>query len=175
MKIQKLPLPLALALIAGTSLLSLTYVASAQHQHSAKDHASHGESSSGELAKNVDTRTLVEFPSQMRLHTLASMRDHLLAVSEIQAALAKGAYDNAADVAEQRLGMSSLKAHGAHDSSKFMPQGMRDVGTSMHRAASRFAIEAKNASATGELKPSLEALSAVTKACVACHAGYRLQ
>lgn len=167
--------PFALTLLVGASLLGLTYVASAQHQHSAADHSGHGHAAAGKADSTEDSRTLVQFPAQMRAHTLISMRDHLLALSEIQEALAKGAYDKAADVAEQRLGMSSLKAHGAHESSKYMPQGMQDLGTSMHHGASRFAIEAKNASATGDLKPALQALSKVTQACVACHAGYRLQ
>jgi len=34
------------------------------------------------------------------------MRDHLLAVFEIQSALAAGQYDRAADIAERRLGMT---------------------------------------------------------------------
>lgn len=173
---MKLPkLSVALALAAGTSLLGLSYVVSAQHQHGSADHAGHGKSSATNPESSVDTRTLVQFPAPMRVHTLASMRDHLLALSEIQEALAKGSFDKASEVAEWRLGMSSLKAHGAHDSSKYMPQGMQDIGTSMHKSASRFAIEAKNGSATGDLKPALEALSKVTQACVACHAGYRLQ
>jgi cytochrome c556 len=55
-----------------------------------------------------------------------------------------------------------------------MPKGMAEAGNAMHRAASRFAIAAQTAGATGELKPALEALSQVTHACVSCHAGYRL-
>ncbi|MDO9597092.1 MAG: hypothetical protein Q7J47_05160 [Azoarcus sp.] len=126
-------------------------------------------------AADGDSRQLVGFPAAMREHTLTSMRDHLLALAEIQAALAARAYDKAAEVAEQRLGMSSLQAHGAHESSRYMPQGMQDIGSSMHRRASRFAIEAKNAAVTGEVEPALAALARTTEACVACHAGYRLQ
>lgn len=130
-------------------------------------HAGHGAS--------ADPRRLVSFPDDMRTHTLTSMRDHLLALAQIQDALANGAFDEAAQIAEQRLGMTSLKAHGAHESSKFMPQGMQEIGTAMHHGASRFAIEAQNASASGDLKPALAALARTTQACVACHAGYRLQ
>ena len=96
-----------------------------------------------------DVRQLVSFPESMKVHTLANMRDHLLALSEIQAALAAGVPDKAGDIAERRLGMGSLKDHNAHESSKFMPQGMQDVGTAMHRAASRFALEAQNARSHG--------------------------
>lgn len=71
--------------------------------------------------------------------------------------------------------MTSLRLHGAHEVAKFMPQGMQDAGTAMHRAASRFALEAQNAGVTGELKPVLGALGEVMSACVGCHAGYKLQ
>ena len=72
------------------------------------------------------------FPPQLRDHTLSNMRDHLLALAEIQDQLARQRYDKAAEIAEQRLGMSSLGLHGAHEVAKFMPQGMQDAGTAMH-------------------------------------------
>jgi hypothetical protein len=123
----------------------------------------------------ADTRVMVQFPEMLRTHTLANMRDHLLALAEIQDQLARGAYDKASDIAEQRLGMSSLGSHGAHDVAKFMPQGMQAAGTAMHRSASQFAIVAKDASVTGDLKGSLAALARVSQTCVACHAAYRIQ
>ncbi len=123
---------------------------------------------------SADARQPVNFPEPLRTHTLANMRDHLLALAEIQDALARGAHDAAGRLAEQRLGMTSLKAHGAHDVAGFMPKGMQDIGSSMHREASRFAIEAQNASASGDIRPALAALARTTQACVACHAGYRL-
>ncbi len=122
-----------------------------------------------------DRRLLVAFPDAMRTHTLANMRDHLLALAEIQAFLAAGAYDKASDTAEQRLGMSSLGLHGAHEVAAFMPEGMQAAGTAMHRSASQFAIAARDASATGDLKPALVALARVSQTCVACHAAYRIQ
>jgi hypothetical protein len=123
----------------------------------------------------ADTRNAVKFPAAMKQHTLANMRDHLLALSQIQEALAAGQYELAASTAEKRLGMTSLGDHDAAHSAKFMPQGMQDIGTAMHRSASRFAVEAQNAGATGDLPKALSALSRVTQNCVACHAGYRLE
>ena len=136
--------------------------------------ASHG-GHEGHAAPAPDTRIAVDFPEPLRSHTLANMRDHLLALQEIQQALAEGAYDRASDVAEKRLGMTSLRAHGAHDVAKFMPDGMQATGTAMHRAASRFAVEATNAGATGNAKPALAALAGVMSQCVACHANYRMK
>ncbi len=123
----------------------------------------------------VDSRTVVQFPDAMRLHILANMRDHLLALSEIQAALGAGDFSRAADISEQRLGMSSLERHGAHDASRYMPEPMARTGTSMHRAASRFAQAVSEAEIAGDVGIALKALSEVTQQCVACHAGFRVQ
>jgi hypothetical protein len=145
----------------------------------AGDHAAHvhqpSQAEANHAAAAADTRVMVQFPEMLRTHTLANMRDHLLALGEIQDQLARGAYDKASDIAEQRLGMSSLGLHGAHDVAKFMPQGMQAAGTAMHRSASQFAIVAKDASVTGDLKGSLAALARVSQTCVACHAAYRIQ
>lgn len=120
------------------------------------------------------TRERVALPPAMREHLLANMRDHLRALHEIQKALADNQEDSAAKIAENRLGLSSLKAHGGHELAKFMPEGMRAIGSEMHRSASRFVIEAQNAGVTDDLRPALKALAKVTAQCVACHAAYRL-
>lgn len=159
---QTRPFELILFLIG----LSAAGLAVGQSQH---DHSAHGKT----MIK--DPRILVSFPDEMKAHTLASMREHLAVISQLQSALAAEKYDEAAKIAEFKLGMSSLADHGAHESSKFMPKGMQEVGTLMHRSASQFAIEAQNAAATGDGKKALAALARVTQACVACHAGYRLQ
>ncbi len=122
----------------------------------------------------ADARQLVTLPDPMRQHTITSMRDHLLALQEITAALSRNAFDQAAGVAEQRLGMSSMKTHGASHIAPFMPTAMQDIGTRMHQAASRFAVEAQNAGVSNDVRPALAALGALMQQCVACHAAYRL-
>lgn len=163
MKLRTLTLSLAAA-----GLLGSAYLAFAQHQHG--NHAAKTDHAAPE-----DRRVIVKFPDPLREHTLANMRDHLLALAQIQDALATGAYDDAGRIAEQRLGMTSLIAHNAHEAAKYMPQGMQDAGTAMHRGASRFAVELQKTAVTDDLKPALAALAETTRACVACHAGYRLQ
>ena len=123
------------------------------------------------IAHAGDQRELVAMPDMMRNHMLANMRDHLAAVNEILVFLSSGELDKASDVAERRLGMSALDDHGASHMAKVMPQRMREIGTSMHRAASRFALRAEE----GDAKAALKILPEVTSACVACHAGYRVQ
>ena len=126
-------------------------------------------------ARPHDSRQLVTYPTALRIHTLANMRDHLQTMGDIQEALSKGSFDKASELAEQRLGMSSLKMHGAHEVAKFMPSGMQDAGSAMHRSASRFALVAKDASVTGDLKGALSSLHHLNQTCVACHAAFRLQ
>lgn len=114
-----------------------------------------------------DTRFAIEMPDMMRTHMLANMRDHLLVIREIQGNLAVGKYEVAADIAENRLGMSSLQSHGASHMAGYMPKGMQETGTAMHKAASRFAVVAQEAAVTRDLPRTLAALSDVTASCVA--------
>ncbi len=116
-----------------------------------------------------DKRVFVEMPKMMQEHQLANMRDHLMAINEILAEMGNGELDKAADIAEARLGMSSLGSHGASHMGKVIPKGMGAIGTSMHKAASRFALKAQE----GDALPAYKALQEVTAACVACHAGYK--
>ena len=122
-------------------------------------------------AASADNRVAVELPQMMREHMLANMRDHLAAINEILVYLGSGEFDTAAETAEYRLGMSSLESHGASHMAKFMPPAMREAGTAMHQAASRFARTAQE----GDALPAYRALADVTAACVACHAGFRVK
>ena len=102
---------------------------------------------------------------------LSNMRDHLAAINEILFNLSNDELDKAAEIAEYRLGMSSLESHGASHMAQFMPEGMRQAGTAMHKAASRFALKAQE----GDVLTAYKALSGITSACVACHAGYKVK
>lgn len=121
-----------------------------------------------------DTRQKLDFPSMMQQHMLANMRDHLTALMEIQQAMASGHYDQAAEVAEQRLGLSSLDNHGAAHMADKMPPPMQAIGTAMHQAASRFAVTVTETGADGNLQRAVGALGAVMQQCVACHSAYRV-
>jgi hypothetical protein len=111
----------------------------------------------------------------MRQDMLTNMRDHLLAMAQIQDALADGRFDTAGGIAEERLGMSSLASHGASHMAPYMPQPMQAIGAQMHRAASQFALIAQDASVDQDLPRALKSLSAITQQCVACHAAYRIR
>ncbi len=158
--VHMLATPLAVVGFGGYVLLA----AAQQHQHEML----------APTTSLADTRQLVTFPEPMRVHTIANMRDHLLSLQEIDIALSRNDFDKAASIAENRLGMSSLELHGASHIAPYMPQGMQEIGTQMHRAASQFAVAAQNASVSNDLRPALAALGAVMQQCVACHAAYRL-
>ncbi len=154
MKQLKLLLPLVLLLVAGSSL-ALQKVMATQ-----------------------DSRQMVKLPAMMQQHMLSNMRDHLVALNEIFRQLARGDVDAAGEIAEKRLGMSSLSLHGAAHLGKFMPKEMGEIGTRMHHAASRFVQIASEA----ELEPGkaaqhriYEALADITDNCNACHQSYRIR
>ena len=122
----------------------------------------------------ADSRQLVELPEMMRDHMLENMRDHLLALAEIQQYLALEEYDKASTVAENRLGMSSLGGHGASHMARFMPATMQQIGTQMHKAASRFATIVQEGGLEGSTPKIAEGLAGVMQQCVACHSSYRV-
>ncbi|MDT8451158.1 MAG: hypothetical protein RQ936_00265, partial [Gammaproteobacteria bacterium] len=120
---------------------------------------------------NEDSRELVQLPEMMQQHMMSNMRDHLAAINEILIMLAENESEKAADIAESRLGMSSLGLHGAGHMAGFMPEEMQQMGTRMHRAASHFSLQAQ----VGDTSDIYKALSEITSACAACHAGYRIR
>ena len=125
----------------------------------------------GNSVASKDTRVPVELPEMMQQHMLANMRDHLSAINDILVFLRDGELDKAAETAEYRLGMSSLESHGASQMARFMPEEMRQAGTTMHPAASRFALKAQE----GDVFEAYRALSYITSACLACHSAYRVR
>jgi cytochrome c556 len=125
-----------------------------------------------------DARQLVKLPEPMQEHMLGNMRDHLASLNEIIGDVGDGKFDEAAKVAERRLGMSSLTTHDAAHMAPFFPKPMQDMGTSMHRAASRLVIVLQDASITPNVQAMQDvdrALHEITTACTACHAAYRIR
>lgn len=118
-----------------------------------------------------DSRQLVELPEMMQQHMMSNMRDNLETINQIQIYLGSDEMDMAAELAEQRLGMSSLDLHGASRMAKFMPEGMRAAGTNMHKAASRFALTAEE----GDLLAAYKKLAELTSTCVSCHSSYSIR
>lgn len=181
---NNLVVPLAaIVLVCSTAVFAQDHIGQMNHM----DHQKHMAS------MTQDARQLVNFPPEMRQHTLANMRDHLQALSEILSAMSGAQYAKAGQIADTRLSMNSPSAEGCkgevtantqqmskpasmdHQVSQLMPEGMRNIGLEMHQAATNFAVEAKKAAKTGNAKPALAALSKVTQKCSACHSAYKVQ
>jgi len=144
----------------------LIFVSQAAFSQDATDKAKRVESPSG-----GDTRQLVSMPDQAREFMRKDMLDHLSALNEIIGYLASNNLAAAADVAETRMGRSSMGKHRATGTGpgRFMPLEMRNLGWGMHDAATEFSKVAKQ----GDLKNAYNALQKVTSSCVACHYSYR--
>ena len=148
--------------------------ASEDKQHRMDSHHHGLQQSHNQSAIHNDNRMLVQFPQPLYQHTLSNMRKHLETLHKINLKLSEGDFASASVLAEKNLGMSSLHDHGAHEVAKYMPSGMAELGTQMHKSASQFAVVAQDVTVTGDLASTLKALSKVTESCVACHSAYRL-
>ena len=144
----------------------LLFASQAVHSEEAINKAQDIESSSG-----GDARQLVSMPDQARELMRKDMLDHLSALNEIIGYLASNNLDTAADVAETRMGRSSMGKHRGTGMGpgRFMPLEMRNLGWGMHDAATEFSKIAKQ----GDSKNAYSAFQKVTSSCVACHYSYR--
>jgi len=166
----------SLVFMASVAVLAPVAAQSGMPMHPLMAPPAAGGTSAPSLAP--DKRELVRLPPMMQEHMLGNMRDHLESLNGIVGYVGDGKYDDAAKLAEQRLGMSSLGFHDAAHMAPFMPQPMQDLGTSMHRAASRLGIVLQNAAVTPSVDSMQEvnrALAEVTAACTGCHAAYRIR
>lgn len=117
----------------------------------------------------------VEMPEFATEHMKKLMRGHLNTLQEVSLLLSRHEYEQAADTAEQGLGMSSVEVHFERYVGKYMPDEMRAQGRNMHGAATRFAADARNAAEGKQLDKALASLSEMMKQCVSCHSVYRLR
>ena len=166
--------------IATSTLLALGSALATQDSAMPEGHMQHMQMAAppptgAEAPAIEDTRQPVRFPEKIRAHELWSMRDHLKTLQKMQQYLADGQYDELAQIAEQRLGMSSFGLHGAHESAPYMPKGMQQAGGAMHQSASRLARVATDAAVTEDSNEVLRALADLTSRCIACHDAYRLE
>ena len=79
-----------MALVAAAAYGYVLLAGTQTHQHDATTPA----------ALQMDSRQLVKLPEPMRLHTITSMRDHLLALQKVDVAPSRNEFDKAASVAE---------------------------------------------------------------------------
>lgn len=122
-----------------------------------------------------DSRQMVAMPAPAQAAIREEMRDFTVALNQVIGSLAEGKLVEAADTADQKLGVGAMGRHrGAPMDAmpgRFMPQEMHAQGRSLHFAATDFAKAAR----TGDAGKALAALPNVTATCVSCHMTYRIR
>jgi len=121
---------------------------------------------------NAD-RQSAELPSHVSKQLKSTMRNNLESLASITHLLAESKYVEAADMAEKRLGMSTMEIHYQKFVGKYLPKGMRKISKQMHNAASDFAVSVREAEKDRDLNQAFSALSQVMNQCVACHDLYK--
>ena len=125
-----------------------------------------------------DSRQLIKLPKDIDKKMMVNMRDHFVALDEMIGAIEAGDYEKAEDIAEFRLGWSSLVRLGDQKVADHWATPMQKMADEMYRSASNFVIVVQNASveeSKESYKKILRALRKVTSACRACHQAYRVR
>lgn len=132
-----------------------------------------GEPVAAETDSPEDARQLVSMPAPAQQLLRKDMLDHLVALNGILAHLAASEFQQASELAETRLGKSSMGRHRGTGMGpgRFMPVEMHRLGIGMHQAASDFAATVKKHDAP----EAYSSLQRVMNFCVACHASYRIR
>ena len=120
-----------------------------------------------------DTRRLVAMPAAAERLLRQDMVDHLVVLNQLLAHVAAAEFEQASELAESRLGKSSMGRHRGTGMGpgRFMPPEMNQLGMAMHRSASEFATVA----ASGDAAAATASLQRVTSYCVACHMSFRIR
>jgi len=151
-----------------------------------------------------DSREAIKLPDQVKGQFRAEMREDMARLDDIIAALAEGAFSQAADIADINLTLGhkmwrrmadegatmkeiitareemreqGMLGKGLHGIGRFMPEHFRAMGVTMHEAAEEFALTARQAAQPPTAKDYaqvLEKLQAMTEVCRACHETFRV-
>ncbi len=114
-----------------------------------------------------DTRISLGIKGTMRgEHQLSNMREHLTALSEIIDNMNNNRYDDASDVAKEKLGLT-MKMSSTCGS--FNNKSFEEMGVRFHKTADELAQVLK----TKDQKKSMIALQRVTNGCVQCHSSFK--
>ena len=115
-----------------------------------------------------DDRTVLKMSPQMKQHQLLNMRSNVEAVQSIVGFLAKGEFDQAAQVAHSKLGLTvEMKTM----SGMFGNEKFRSLAVAFHESGD----ELGNALQAKDMNKSLQALQVTMGYCVQCHATFRQQ
>lgn len=152
---KKLALLFALPLLAGITLNSFAA------NHDGQAHAHHPMSQN-----TLDIRKSLNLSPAMKQHQLANMRSHVEAVQSIVGLLSTGDFDQAAEIAHSKLGLTDemKKMCGMFGNEQF-----DQLGLAFHKSGDELGDTLK----TKDMSKSLKALNKTMGYCVECHATFR--
>ncbi len=114
----------------------------------------------------IDERTVLKIPPAIKSHHLLNMRSHLNAIQSIIGLISKKSFDEAARIAESKLGsadeMKTLWSSYKNENFKRLGREFRQSGDDLSKVLG-----------TKDLMKSLNALHATMNYCVRCHSMFR--
>lgn len=152
----------------------------------------------------ADDRQVIEVPEQIKTIFLEEMRGHLDNLNEITLAISAGDFDNAAFVAETKMGFGHsidvvLRSHGLPEPEieklvtqlsadnpdldhlgldQFLPADAQSMAIDFHKAALNFAKVARSVELPTTAEEYLKvftALSETIDVCSACHSSFKVE
>jgi hypothetical protein len=150
------------SLLIATLLLTATALNCSADDNDARMHMDHH----AMHQSIIDTRISLNLSPAMKQEQLANMRSHVEAVQSIVGLLSVGNFDQAAQTAHSKLGLTDemKKMCGMFGNDKF-----EQLGLAFHKSGD----ELGNAIQTQDLTKSLQALHETMSYCVQCHATFR--
>jgi len=118
------------------------------------------------MGENTDSRTSLHLSPQMKQGQLANMRSHLEAVRNIVGLIAAGNFDEASDIAHNKLGLTPEMKKMCN---MFGNDDFKKLGLAFHKSADKLGNVLKK----GNVQASLNALHTTMNSCVQCHATFR--
>ncbi len=118
------------------------------------------------MAAGLDERISLNLPPAMKQHQLSNMRSHVEALQSIIGLLAEEKFDEASDVAHNKLGATPAMQKMCN---MFENEDFKQKGLAFHQSGDDLGDVLK----TGNIKESLRALHTTMNYCVSCHASYR--
>lgn len=115
----------------------------------------------------IDDRVSLGLSPEMKQHQLANMRSHVAAIQSIVGHLARSEFDEAAEVAHSKLGLTDEMKKMCNTMSS--NEKFTTLGLAFHRSGD----ELGDALKTKDLNKSLRALHDTMGYCVQCHATFR--
>lgn len=152
---------------ATTLAMALLFIGMAQISSAQDNDSSMGEMMHHKMLHSAsDERISLHLSPEMKLHQLANMRSHLVAVQTIAGLIAEREFEKASEVAHSELGLTEEMQMMC---SMFKNNEFKELGLEFHKSGDLLSAALK----TKDTDKSLRALQNTLDYCVRCHATFR--